>query len=109
MKNFSREQLNRSTHLVGDVEAHRWEANAMKENERLLLCQYWVCEARALLEEKLDEPNHQACRWVLGVVRAIADAANQYVHGLSGGDRPEARRFGRGWRDRLLDLLIASP
>lgn len=84
MKRFTPEQLERSIDLYEHVEAKRWDVPNMQLDEQQLHCEFWTFKARALLEDgRLPQPDHLACRWVLGVTRAIASQAGIYVHGLS--------------------------
>ncbi len=81
-KRFSVHNLDRTIDLYEEVEAHRWEINKAKENEKRLLCEFWVCKARAILEDPLSNDDQQACLWVLHVVTGIARASSIYIKGL---------------------------
>lgn len=83
MKHFDPDQLERALALHEHVEANRWDANNLPNDERQLQCEFWVFTARALLEDSLPEPDRQACLWVLSVIRAIASTNQIYVFGLN--------------------------
>jgi hypothetical protein len=79
---FSPSQLDRALPLYESVQQYRWETSAMSEEEEQTICRLWVCQACALLEERLSAPDRSACLWVKRVVKAIA-WGRFYVHGLS--------------------------
>ena len=84
MKRFLASQLERALDLHEYVESERWELATMTDDDKQLHCEFWVFKARALLaDDTLPKPDQDACRWILGVARAIAAQTGIYVHGLS--------------------------
>ena len=47
-RRFRVDVLERTSTLYAEVEARRWEARTMNEDDRKLLCECWVAEARKL-------------------------------------------------------------
>lgn len=96
---FNRDRLERALDLVESVNAQRHNMQGMKEDERKLLCQFWVCRAKELLEQKPEGDDQQACLWVLHIVRGISSAYSFYIHGLGHaqqGDWGSLRRVAGG-------------
>jgi len=100
-RRFSAEHLERTINLFEEVEAHRWVLNAAPAHERQLVCELWVCKARAFLEEDLSNDDKQACLWVLHVVRGIARSSGLYIKGLGRNDRDDWASRARAGSARL--------
>lgn len=100
-RRFSPERLERTIDLFEAVEAQRWEVRKAKENERRLLCEFWVSKARALLEEQLGDDDRGACLWVLHVVTGIAYSTALYIKGLGRNDRDDWASHARADAERL--------
>lgn len=100
-RRFSPAKLERTIDLVEAVDAQRWEVNTAKENERRLLCEFWACRARALLEEQLGDDDRGACLWVLHVVKGIAYGTGFFIKGLGRNDRDDWAARARAGGARL--------
>lgn len=96
---FEQARVERALDLVNAVNAHRHEMNGIKDDQRKLLCQFWACRAKELLEQEPEQDDQEACLWVLHIVRGIASAYSLYIHGLGQdqqGDWGSLRRVAGG-------------